>query len=280
MTRDPFYQQILAGLRGQLDPELFERCAAELLRPAHPGLVPVRGGNDAGMDGAVPDVKGEPSPLICTTREDVRTNLQESLRSYRQKGGTSRKAILATSREVKGQRWRNLFTAARKLGFRLVQVYTEGGLADLLYRRPAWCRELLGLTGDPPPLSALSLGDRPTLTNTLVGRDDDLAWVRKAHGDVVLVGQPGVGKTAVLSALARSGEGLFVTTDDLSQIANGLREQRPRLLLVEDAHLHLDLLGRLRRMRRDAYGEFRIVADCWPGDRDNVARALGVTPGG
>jgi hypothetical protein len=62
MTRDPFYPQILAGLRGRLDPELFERCAADLLRTIYPTLVPLRGGNDAGMNGACADGQGLPFP--------------------------------------------------------------------------------------------------------------------------------------------------------------------------------------------------------------------------
>jgi len=58
MIRDTFYKKIIEGLNSQLDPELFEQCAADLLRTDFPGLVPVRGGTDAGMDGAVADGKG------------------------------------------------------------------------------------------------------------------------------------------------------------------------------------------------------------------------------
>ncbi|HEX8395673.1 MAG TPA: hypothetical protein VF665_25195, partial [Longimicrobium sp.] len=67
MIRDPFYREIVARLNdsdNRLDPELFERCAADLLRGLYPGLVPVRGGTDAGMDGAVADGGGLPFPLV------------------------------------------------------------------------------------------------------------------------------------------------------------------------------------------------------------------------
>ena len=38
MQRDPFYRQIVARLNESLDPELFEQCAADLLRANHPTL--------------------------------------------------------------------------------------------------------------------------------------------------------------------------------------------------------------------------------------------------
>ncbi len=79
MNRDPFYREIIKRLKDTLDPELFERCAADLLRPSWPGLVPIRGGTDAGMDGAIGDGKGEPFPLISTTSPDVIGNLTLSL---------------------------------------------------------------------------------------------------------------------------------------------------------------------------------------------------------
>ncbi len=51
MIRDPLYRDIEARLGGKLDPETFEQCAADLLRSAHPTLVPVRGGENELHDG-------------------------------------------------------------------------------------------------------------------------------------------------------------------------------------------------------------------------------------
>jgi hypothetical protein len=277
MTRDPYYQQIVAGLDRRLDPELFERCAAALLRGLYPGLVPVRGGGDAGMDGAIADANGPPFPLVCTTGDDVIGNLRGSLQSYIDSGGARRSAVSATSRPLTPTRRRNLEQAAGELGFTLIQIHDQAAFADLLYRNPGWCRELLNLTGEPPALSALPRSNRPMMPETLVGRDEDIAWLRQTAGDVLLVGQPGTGKTSVLRELARSGDGLFVATDDPTRIANGIRELRAPILLVDDAHVHGDLLMELRRLRDSIGADFRIVADCWPGEQDSAADALRVT---
>ena len=98
--RDPFYQQIIERLKGRVDPDLFEACASDILRTDFPTLVPIRGGGDAGMDGAVADGKGLPFPLICTTSEDVIGNLTKNLKSYLSNGGTRREAVFATTQEL------------------------------------------------------------------------------------------------------------------------------------------------------------------------------------
>lgn len=72
MKHDPFYNQIINGLKGKLDPDLFEECVIELIR-RHDGYfaVPILGGQDGGMDGAVADGEGEPFPVITTTGTNV-----------------------------------------------------------------------------------------------------------------------------------------------------------------------------------------------------------------
>jgi hypothetical protein len=49
MLRDPFYREIINRLSGSLDPDLFEQCAAGLLRDGFPTLVRIRGGSDLGV---------------------------------------------------------------------------------------------------------------------------------------------------------------------------------------------------------------------------------------
>lgn len=279
MLRDPFYREIVARLTdrdGRIDPETFERCAADLLRAIYPRLVPVRGGSDAGMDGAVADGRGPPFPLICTTSDRVAENVRRSMRSHRADGGTRRNAVVATSRPLTPKRRANLFRLAAEEGFRLVQVHDQAAFADLLYRSPSWCRELLGLTSQPPALSVVPLSSRPLLGAVLVGRDPELEWLGGGAGDALLVGQPGAGKTHVLRTLAGRGGGLFVTAEDPGEIAAAIRAQAPAALFVDDAHRRRDLLLRLRHMRNEIGADFRILASCWPGERSDVAQTLGL----
>jgi hypothetical protein len=65
---DPFYEEIIQALAGQLDKDRFELCAASLLTKEFPTLVPIRGGTDSGMDGVT---AGDGPFLVCTTGEDV-----------------------------------------------------------------------------------------------------------------------------------------------------------------------------------------------------------------
>jgi len=96
MIRDPFYRDIITRLDGKLDPDLFEQCAGDILRKIYPTLVPVQGGKDTGMDGAIGDTEGFPIPLITTTKADVIGNFPENLKSYDQGVGLSHKVVLAT----------------------------------------------------------------------------------------------------------------------------------------------------------------------------------------
>jgi len=57
-----FYEAIADRLSGDLDPNLFEDCATELLRKGFWTLVPIRGGDDASMDGTIADSLDKPHP--------------------------------------------------------------------------------------------------------------------------------------------------------------------------------------------------------------------------
>jgi hypothetical protein len=276
MLRDPFYAEIVTRLGTRLDPELFERCAAALLRTIYPGLVPIRGGNDSGMDGAMADGEGRPFPLIATTSSDVLGNLSRSLMSYLADGGSRRKAVLATSQSLSPKRRRNLEERAEQLGVALIQIHDQASLADLLYHNPDWCLELLNLTGRPSALSAIPLGKRSSLEIALVGREGELGWLQAGSSDRLLVGQPGSGKTFLLERLARDGDGraLFIVSSDLGDIATAIRRLRPGTLFVDDAQMDLELLAKLKHLRGELNASFRIVATCWPSHSEEVTRAL------
>ena len=291
MVRDPLYRSIEKRLGERLDPDLFERCAVELLREVYPGIVPIGGGGDGGMDGAIsfyarmPLPQREPIPLIVTTAKNVLGNLKRNLDSYRSTGGSARQAVLATSQVLGGRRRRNLEKRARELGFTLRNIHDRTDFTGRLYRNPMWRRELLGLTGDLPALSALPERAGSRLTMDLVGREREMDWLRGVRGDVVVVGQPGVGKTALLEALAREGGGLFpiltwtgsataVTSADLRRIADAYRAQRPPRIFVDDAHLREALIRNMVRLRDEIGAEFAIVATTWPSHEDEVRREL------
>ena len=291
MVRDPLYRSIEKRLGERLDPELFERCAVELLREVYPGLVPIGGGGDGGMDGAIssyagkPLPQGQPIPLIVTTGKNVLRNLTDNLDSYRSTGGSARQAALATSQALTGRKRRNLEKRAHELGFTLRNIHDRADFTGRLYRSPMWRRELLGLTGNLPALSALPDKAGFRLTMDLVGREWETDWLRRASGDAVIVGQPGVGKTALLEELARGGGGLFpvvtrtrsgtaVTSGDMRRIADAYRAQRPPRIFVDDAHLREALIKSMVRLRDEIGAEFAIVATTWPSHEGEVRREL------
>lgn len=279
IAKDPFHQQILEALGRHLDPQIFEACMADLLRDVFPGLVPVPGGNDAGMDGAIADGKGEPYPLVCTTGEDVARNLRNSLGAFLDRGLPSRKVALATSRTLTPPETRALFLLAEKKEFKLLQVFERSALAALLYRNSIWCKRLLGLSGTPSALSVVPLSRRPQINIELKGRDEDVAWLRSTTGDRVVLGFPGSGKTYLFSSLIRSGwPALFLVNGDDAAIANAIRDQKPGIVIVDDAHVAPEKLDRLKRLRDEIQGEFEIVAASWPGARADVIEAMGGLP--
>ena len=249
MRKDSFYREIIERLGWELDPDLFEACANDLLRDAYPSLTPVPGGQDAGMDGAIGDGEGEPFPLVVTTGEDVIGNLTESLESYLAKGLIRRKVILATSQQLTPERTQNLYHRAQEMGFTLLNVHQREDIANRLYRRPNWCLELLNLSGRPSALSEFPKSNRLVLNNTLIGREADLTWLLSMNGDRLLVGQPGCGKTYLLLRYVSEGKGYFVVNDDREQIANGIREYQPTTLIVDDAGAQLPLIADLIHLR-------------------------------
>jgi hypothetical protein len=275
-VRDPYYRKILSGLEQLDNPAAFEECACDLLRDAFPSLAWVHGGSDAGMDGAIADGEGEAYPLIVTTGKDLSRNLRESLASYVRHGKERRRAVLATSRKVNPSKRRELEAIARdEQGFTLVNIYDQYDFAARLYRNSRWARELLGVTGEPPALSAVPRTRRPLPDIELVGRDADVQWLDETQGHRILVGQPGSGKTALFLQLVQDGEALFLASDNEERIAAAYRDFPPAVILADDAHFDPKKLTRLVQIRAELGAEFDIVASAWPGTEDEVSEALG-----
>ncbi|HEX3530654.1 MAG TPA: hypothetical protein VH988_26625 [Thermoanaerobaculia bacterium] len=276
MVRDPFYRQILAALEeGELNPRTFEACMVDVLGKAFPNLVPVPGGSDAGFDGAFADAAGE-FPLVCTTGSKAGENLTKSLKSAK-KNSPARRAAFATSRRLTPQQRTKLKRLARQEGFIMMLLVEQRGVADRLYRNTDWCKDLLGLDGRPSPLSIVPITRRPLIEIEPVGREKDLEWLRAARQDCVLSGEPGSGKTFLLYHLMQHGwPGLFLSSRDFDEtaIANACRDQKPKFIVVDDAHADPERLDHLRRLRQEIRASFHIIATTWTGGCDRVVNAL------
>lgn len=271
---DPLHNQILTALQRGVDWEVFEDCAYALLRETYPTLTPVPGGHDRGMDGAIGQAKGDPLPLVTTTGTDVAGNLKRNLNSYMASGREAKRVVIATLEPETGDLRESLRKTASALGFGIVAVHGQRDFADRLVHSPKWRKKLLGIPGDLPPLSISPPDHRRLVPNGIVGREDDITWLKGGGEDQLLIGQPGAGKTSALRELADSGNGLFLVSKDISAIADGIRQHQPETILVDDAHIDLELLAELERARRVMDANCRIVATAWPADRDAVRNAL------
>ena len=275
VTLDPHHGAILAGLNGNLDPETLESCAANLLQRVWPGLVPVRGGQDDGFDGAIADGgRQEPFPLVTTSGNDLAGNLRRNLRQALRRDPTVDRALFATSRRVTPRRRLKLTEAARELGVTLVQIYDQDWFALRLYREPSWCKRLLGVTGRPCALSPFPITTRPILGDHVLGREREMRWLLTRRGDCLLAGAPGSGKTFLLRALVLQEQGLFMVDDDPEQIANDLRELRPGAVIIDDAHVDPGQVARFLQVRRQVGSDTRVIATSWPGSAVGVQSAL------
>lgn len=111
---------------------------------------------------------------------------------------------------------------------------------------------------------------RPQIVELLIGREDDLDWLRSTDGDLLLVGQPGSGKTFLTYNFAKQNEGLFLINNNPTHVAQSIRAQSPTAIIVDDAHIDTSRLNMLRQLRTQIGAGFRIIATCWPGHKDNV----------
>ena len=278
VIRDPHYRAILDRLSETgLDYDAFERCAQDLLRDIYPGLTPVAGGSDLGMDGLDTSDPDAPKILVATTGQDVRGNLVRNLRSHKSQSGSigARHVVVAMTQPAVGSLHESLREAASSEDFHLDNVHGREAFADLLYGSSRWTRELLGLSGAPSALSAVPVSSRLMSDLPLIGRDSDMQWLADSCGDIVVSGHPASGKTHLLRQFVDQGW-LFMVDSDRGHLASAVRDLNPEVVVVDDAHADLISLSSLRQLRSDIGAAFRIVAVTWPGDKDEVIDTLQV----
>ena len=273
---DPVYAAIARAMEKPIDGHLFERCAVELLRENYyPTLRPVEGGSDAGMDGVGELPDSERFFLVATVGADAQGNLDRNIQSHLDAGGDRRVVVFATTRRVSGQRRAALTRHLRKqFGIRLHEVHDKANFIQLLHQSPQWRRDLLGVPAQARALTRSPANRRPMPEIPLIGRDDEIAQLRRTKGDLVVVGKPGVGKTFLLQELMKEDWGLFDDGWAIAGLEDAIREMRPRRVVLDDAHLRADRLTMLRRLRLEMDTEFDIVAVSWPGQQDEVTQAL------
>jgi hypothetical protein len=276
-NHDPLYEKIIERLGRVSDGDKFEACVADLLRAEWPTLIPIPGGDDTGMDGAWSDEMGA-GLVIATTGLDVIGNVTRNLEKHLAEGGTRRRVIVATTQTLTARRIRNIEERILTLGFSPAHsTYIRQALADRLYRNSRWLKELLGISGMSSALSRVPKRIRPLSDIPIVGRADDLEWLQSTKGDRLLIGQPGIGKTFLSQSLVNAGYGLFAVEDDIHRLLDGIRDQSPQAIIVEDAHLRLDTLEALCRSRIETGADFEIVADCWPNSAAEIRAKMGLT---
>lgn len=274
---DPLFRAIAEALSGPVDDKLFESCAVDLLQPIWPGLAPVRGGSDSGFDGAIPIAHAAPAPLITTTSPGALRNLRKNLAAVRKERPDAQFAVFATSQRLTPQARKKLDEAANGVGLRLLQILDQDWFVEALYQAPRWRKKLLGVSGSPSALSIVPPSSRALSGELLIGRDALKERIAAASNDRVVIGQPGVGKTALLHVLALEGACLFADPSASPEdLADAIREQHPKAIVVDDAHMFREVVSRLMSLRASTGADYDIIALTWPGARSELAELLDI----
>lgn len=265
--KDSLHQKILERLNGKVDPFDFEQCVVDLLVEDGFSVVLVGGSGDGGFDGEVEDPAAEPSPLIVTTATDILQNFRRNLKKAKS-GTDSRRVYLATTKSVRSKTRLEIRKFAKSLGFTVGQIFDQNWVARQLHRNLTWCKKLLNISGNPPALCSVPISTRPVYSNVLIGRTTELNQLQESHGDCLLCGPPGSGKTFLLSKLVQENRALFLCDDDRERVSDEIRELEPQIIIVDDAHTQLERLKNLVHLRETISAEFRIVAASWSFQKD------------
>lgn len=276
--------RVMAKLAAGVDDVVFERCAVELMADHYEKVVPIEGGSDGGRDGDIygpladdPDSRGR----ILATTGDLLANLKRSHKTWKkiEAAGESFRVdqlVMVTHASVSDTKRRNIIKYCSENSLPIPEFWTRDWLVGALRRRPDLRVELTGVEGRLEAFVEVARAgaDEPNL----VGRDEDVQEIEAAmlrDGDVSIVGLPGVGKSRILGELGESVR--VVEPLARAHLADDLLAMEPSVVAVDDAHLHIDLLDELVRVRARERLAFKIVTISWPGT-DGAVEALLTTP--
>lgn len=275
---DDLLDEIRQKLAKISDGNLFEEFVGHTLTDEIPGFTPVAGGGDFGRDGEAPSDKGA-APLTCTIQEDVIGNMTKTLKRYKKNGGKATIAYAATSQRLTNTKKQNLRDRAQELDFTLQPIYDADFFVIKLYKDAEWRKKLLGITGALPALSKVPWTTRTALDIPIIGRDEELAKLEKIDGDILISGQPGSGKTFLTDHFAKTHNALFVISDDLTKIADEVREKSPNYLIIDDIHSKEKLLQAINNLRTQQGLSFKIMGVTWSSGEANIKAKMGLADG-
>lgn len=275
--------RIETALNSGVDAAVFERCALALLAKHYDKLVPVEGGSDGGRDadiyGPVADDRDSRGRVLVTSGNAL-SNLKSSHETWKKQAPFRVDLLVMVSLlPLSATRRRNIEQYCRDNDLPLPEFWARDWLIRELAEHSEWRAELTGVKGRLQAIGRQATSEGSTGTG-IVGRGEALELLDTAltsGSDVLVVGVPGVGKSRLLRELGDEvhtfhPSAIDYLVDDLVTIA-------PAVVVVDDAHLHLDGLAALSRARVSEQLSFQILASTWPGHEQAVGEMLNAATG-
>lgn len=268
--------QRLNDTRYRLQQSDFEDCAAALVAHDYPGLVPVTGGTDHGLDAELVKGNGQVLGLIITssrTWEGAKKSIRGSLKSARDHKKRVDQVVVANLAEINRQKRTKLAAIAKEFSCELIQVYDRPWFANAFRDDPDWRRKILHIEGGAFSLSRSPRGARPDEHQLpTIGRDELLDRAANSEQDLILWGVPGAGKSHVAGRLPGA---LFLERNTAPErLLDDLLAANPKLVVVDDAGGRTDDIEHLLHARHAENLKFRIAVTCWPHEMESVADHL------
>ncbi len=129
-----------------------------------------------------------------------------------------------------------------------------------------------------PVLSPVPLHCRSILGRAMLCREQEMDRLRNSVSDVIVSGQPGVGKSFLLYHYATEIGAQFVISDDADDVLAELHMNCPSVLIVDDAVDRIMLLERLIHNRVVTGMAYRIISVCWTHEEPSLSKVMGSAP--